>query len=281
MSRAQTRPVAMRGPAKSRLEPSAMASLPPAQLRQLIRAGEYCGITSGLAPGVAQGNLAVVPNTLADAFEAFCRANPAALPLIERGEPGDPMLRCAANFDVRTDLGGYLVWTNGQPGPVQTDIAEHWHSGLTAFVLGCWFAAEAALDAAGVRMRHVEEGVQGGLFRTTLPNAPAGPFAVQIVVSTRPFARHDADRVVAITARLPTAHGAPVNVGSPEAIGIHNLSKPDFGEPLPPSANEVAISWACGLTGQEALVDAGLPYFITHQPGCMVVTDIPVGAPPS
>ena len=33
--------------------------------------------------------------------------------------------------------------------------------------------------------------------------------------------------------------------------------------------------WACGVTPQNALRGAGLPLAITHQPGFMLITDIP------
>lgn len=245
------------------------------ELRALIRDGRYDGITSGLAPGVLQGNLAILPEAQADEFAAFCAANPAALPLIERGRPGDPILHCADGFDVRTDLPRYQVWRDGRPAEAPAGIRGLWRDDLVAFVLGCWFANEAAIAAAGLRQRHVELGIQGALFRTRRSAAPAGRFAGPEVVSMRPFAAADADSVAAITAARPFAHGAPVHVGDPAELGIADLARPDFGDPIPPEDGEVAMYWACGLTGQEALVRAGLPFFITHRPGCMVVTDLP------
>jgi uncharacterized protein YcsI (UPF0317 family) len=251
-----------------------MAGWPPARIRAAIRDGRYGGLTTGLAPGFLQGNLVVVPETAAEAFEAFCRANPRSLPLVERGRPGDPTLRCAAGIDLRGDVPGYVVWEGGRPTRTVPDIADLWTPDLTAFVLGCWFANEAPLAAAGIRLRHVEEGVQGGLFRTRRTARPAGPFAGPIVMSMRPFAHADVASVAAITARAPLAHGAPAHVGDPSELGIGDLARPDFGEPLVPGPGETAMFWECGLTGQEALVRSGLPFFVTHRPGHMVLTDI-------
>ena len=75
--------------------------------------------------------------------------------------------------------------------------------------------------------------------------------------------------------RVTNSHGAPVHVGKPAALGIADLARPDYGEPLPPEAGEVPMYWACGLTGSAALEAARPPIAITHAPGCMVVTDLP------
>ncbi|MAS45355.1 MAG: hypothetical protein CML46_02475 [Rhodobacteraceae bacterium] len=250
-----------------------LAALSPSALRALIRAGDHAGVTSGLAPGVLQGNLAILPTEAADDFAAFCAANPAALPVIERGRPGDPILTCAAGFDLRTDLPGYQVWRDGAPAETCADISALWSSDLTAFALGCWFANESALAAAGIRMRHIERGVQGALFRTRRAATPAGRFSGPEVVSMRPFATADVPRIRAITGARPQAHGAPLDLDA-AALGV-DLSAPDWGDAIPPERGETALFWPCGLTGQEALAASGLPFFITHRPGCMVVTDLP------
>ena len=59
-----------------------------------------------------------------------------------------------------------------------------------------------------------------------------------------------------ICARFSQAHGAPVHRGDPAAIGINNLAKPDFGDPVEVKPNEVAVFWACGVTPQAALQQA-------------------------
>ena len=37
---------------------------------------------------------------------------------------------------------------------------------------------------------------------------------------------------------------------------------------------EVPVFWACGVTSQAALEAAGIPFFIAHAPGCMLITDL-------
>jgi uncharacterized protein YcsI (UPF0317 family) len=217
----------------------------------------------------------VLPAEHASAFEDFCRANAQACPLLGRGTPGQAVLEAlGADLDIRTDVGRYQVFEHGRHTSSHGDITTLWQGDSVAFVLGCWFSNEAALAQAGVRLRHVEQGIQGGLFRTSRATTRCGPFGGPLVVSMRPFAAADVERVAAITGAALLAHGAPVHVGAPEALGITDLALPDYGEALPPEPGEVPMYWACGLTANAALEAAGLPLAITHAPGCMVVTDL-------
>jgi uncharacterized protein YcsI (UPF0317 family) len=90
----------------------------------------------------------------------------------------------------------------------------------------------------------------------------------------RPFARGDVHAVAALTARYPKSHGAPLHTGDPEPLGIRDLGKPDFGEPIALEHGEIPLYWGCGLTALTALEGAGLPLFITHAPGAMLITDL-------
>ncbi|MEQ8514431.1 MAG: DUF1445 domain-containing protein, partial [Chromatocurvus sp.] len=74
--------------------------------------------------------------------------------------------------------------------------------------------------------------------------------------------------------RFPAVHGAPVHLGDPAAIGIGDLSTPDFGDAVTVKDGEMPVFWACGVTPQVALENARLPFAITHSPGCMLVTDL-------
>ena len=127
--------------------------------------------------------------------------------------------------------------------------------------------------AACVPVRHVEQGRNVPMFVTEC--RPAGIFRGRLVVSMRPV---PLDRVAAaaqVTARYPAVHGAPVHVGSPAALGIADLSKPDFGDPVDVQDGDVPVFWACGVTPQVALARARPPFAITHAPGHMFITDVP------
>ena len=62
---------------------------------------------------------------------------------------------------------------------------------------------EWIVERTGIRMRHIERGVQGALFRTRRAATPAGRFSGPEVVSMRPFATADVPRIRAITGARP------------------------------------------------------------------------------
>jgi uncharacterized protein YcsI (UPF0317 family) len=142
------------------------------------------------------------------------------------------------------------------------------------FVLGCSLTFEQALVEAGLRLQHVERSTAVPMFRTSVPTRPAGMFQGPLVVSMRPFRPADAIRAIQITSRFPTMHGAPVHMGFPQAIGIRDLSKPDYGEAVEISADELPVFWACGVTPQAVVEAAKVPFCITHYPGAMLITDL-------
>lgn len=245
------------------------------RVRGAIRRGEWTKHTSGLADELVQGNVVILPQALADDFLLFCQRNPKPCPLLAVGRPGDPSLPgLGEGIDIRSDMPRYRVWRDGELVGEPTDIADVWREDLVTFVIGCSFSFEQALMDAGMRLRHVDEGRNVAMYRTHLATAPAGPFAGPMVVSMRPFKAADAARAVEITSRFPDVHGAPVHVGDPAAIGIHDLSRPDYGDAVAVLPDEVPVFWACGVTPQAAIAKARLPFCITHAPGAMLITDL-------
>jgi uncharacterized protein YcsI (UPF0317 family) len=79
--------------------------------------------------------------------------------------------------------------------------------------------------------------------------------------------------VVALTQRYPLAHGAPVHIGAPEAIGV-DLQRPDHGDVVRLEPGDVPVFWGCGVTPQYAAVGAQVEWMITHAPGRPLVTDL-------
>jgi uncharacterized protein YcsI (UPF0317 family) len=253
-----------------------LAQATAAELRTLIRRAEHLGPTAGLARGRVQTNLVIVPAADAADFERFCRLNARPCPLVGMSRPGEPTIPAvAAGADLRTDLPKYRVFRHGKLDPHEpTDIRAHWRDDLVAFLLGCSFTFENALAAAGLPVRHVEQGCNVPMFRTNRDCVPAGKFAGPLVVSMRPYLPEELARVAEITARFPRMHGAPIHVGDPQALGIEDLSRPDFGDPVTIHPGETPVFWACGVTPQLALVAARCELAITHSPGCMFVTDL-------
>jgi uncharacterized protein YcsI (UPF0317 family) len=247
----------------------------PAHLRRAIRAGELTGSTAGLAPGYLQANLVILPEAEAFDFLRYCERNPKPCPLLAVGEPGDPALPAlGGDIDVSRDLPGYRVFRNGELSERRGDVADLWRDDLVAFAIGCSFSWEEELLAQGIPLRHVAERRNVAMYVTDRSTEPSGRFAGNLVVSMRPFAPADAIRAIQITTRFPKAHGAPVHFADPGAIGIGDLAKPDFGEANRIEAGEVPVFWACGVTPQVAIRQAGVELCITHEPGCMLITDL-------
>lgn len=252
----------------------------PREVREACRRGLWRAPTAGLAPGYLQANLVVLPLSLAFDFMRFCQRNPGPCPLIEVLDPGDPEPRLSApGADVRTDLPRYRVYRDGALTGEADHILDLWRDDAVAFLLGCSFSFDAALAAAGIPVRHVELGVNVPMYRTRVECVPAGPFRGPLVVSMRPVPAGLVPRAVEVTARLPHAHGAPVHVGAPEALGIADLGRPDWGAPVPVLPGEVPVFWACGVTPQAAALASGVPLMIAHAPGHMFVTDLPAAVP--
>jgi uncharacterized protein YcsI (UPF0317 family) len=66
-----------------------------------------------------------------------------------------------------------------------------------------------------------------------------------------------------------------VHAGAPQEIGIKDLSRPEFGDPVRIERGEVPVFWARGVTPQAAVMASRVPFAITHAPGHMFITDIP------
>src|SRR4051794_1966683 len=134
------------------------AILTPSQAREVFRTGELPATTSGWCRGYVQANLLAVPRDLAFDALLFAVRNPVACPLLEVTEPGDPHTRDVASADLRTDLPAYRVYEHGEPVAEVPDVTPYWREDLVALLIGCSFTAEAALSAAGVPLRHLEQG---------------------------------------------------------------------------------------------------------------------------
>lgn len=254
----------------------------PAEVRAACRRGEFRGGTSGRCPGYAQANLVALPGPLADDFRRFCERNPRPCPLLAVSETpaGGPALEAvAAGADLRTDLPRYRVWRAGEPPVERETAAADWPEDFAAFLLGCSFGFEAALVAAGIPLRHQEEGRVVPMYVTSRECEPAGPFRGPLVVSMRPVPAARVEEAAALSGGFPLAHGAPVHAGDPAALGISDLSRPDFGEDGGLRPGEVPVFWACGVTSQLAARNAEPERMIAHAPGHMFVTDLPVGGP--
>ena len=245
------------------------------EVRQQIREGKWRRPTAGLAPGFVQANLAILPRALAFDFLLFAQRNPKPCPVIEVTDVGSPEPKLSApGADLRTDLPKYRIYRNGVLEGEATDLGSVWRDDLVSFLLGCSFTFESALLQAGVPVRHIEEDRNVPMFISGIQCTPAGVFRGPLVVTMRPIPAGLVSRAVQITGRYPGVHGSPVHVGDPAIIGIRDLGKPDFGDPVTIRPGEIPVFWACGVTPQAVAMQAKPPLMLTHAPGYMFITDL-------
>ena len=245
----------------------------PSEVCQQIRGGSWRGVTSGVAPGYVQANLAILPKDLAFEFLLFCQRNPKPCPLLEVIEAGDvePALT-AAGADIRTDIPGYRIYENGKMVKEVESLVPYWKDDLVSFLMGCSFSFETAMVEAGIRLRHQELERNVAMNITNIPTTPAGRFSGPMVVSMRPIKREQIVRAVQVTSRFPATHGAPVHSGDPAAIGIKDISRPDFGDAVDIYPGEEPVFWACGVTPQAVALNCKPSLMMTHTPGMMFIT---------
>jgi len=65
-------------------------------------------------------------------------------------------------------------------------------------------------------------------------------------VSYRPIPKHLIDDTIRVTNECGAAHGPPIHVGDPSAIGISDITRPDFGDAVEAKEGDEPVFWACG-----------------------------------
>jgi len=246
----------------------------PWEVRKLIREGKITGPTAGMCAGYAQANLVVLPREYAYDFLLFTQRNHKSCPLLEVTETGSRLTReCADGADLATDIPKYRIYENGIMTGEYTDVSDYWREDLVSFLLGCSFSFESALLEAGIEVRHITEQKNVPMYITNIDCVPAGAFSGKMVVSMRPIPQAQVELAVQVTGKMPMVHGAPFHAGDPEAIGIHDLSRPDFGDSVTIRPGEVPVFWCCGVTPQSVVMHVKPSFCITHSPGHMFLTD--------
>lgn len=254
---------------------TALSSLSPVELRQLIRRGEYTDQTSGLAPGYTQANLVILPKKLAYDFLLFTQRNPKPCPILEVSDVGSRKLhRFATDIDLANDFPKYRIYRHGVLDQEVTSVEPYWRDDLVSFIIGCSFSFESELITAGIEIRQITEGVNVPMYNTNIALDPAGRFHGNMVVSMRPIPEEQVVTAVKVTAAMPRVHGAPIQIGDPAKIGISDLAHPDYGDAVTIKPGEVPVFWPCGVTPQNVIMQTKPDFVITHSPGHMLVTDV-------
>ena len=244
----------------------------PRTARARFREG-LAGPTAGVARGHTQANLISVPADWAYEMLLFCQRNPKPCPVLDVTDAGSVTTVLAPDADLRTDLPRYRVWENGELVDEPTDVREHWRGDLVSFLIGCSFTFEWALTAAGVPVRHVEQGRNVPMYVTSWQCRPAGRLRGPMVVSMRPVPPGLLSAAIRESSLLPAVHGGPVHCGDPSGLGIEDLGRPDFGDPVDFEPDDIPVFWACGVTPQAAVMASRPPFALTHAPGQMFLSD--------
>nr|CAB3226522.1 UPF0317 protein C14orf159, mitochondrial [Phallusia mammillata] len=247
----------------------------PSTVRKLIRIGDLKRQATPLfCEGYKQANIVILPSSLTSDFEKFAKGNSASIPLLYTSKPGDfeaPEL--CNNSDIRTDVPLYTVIKNGV---VETEV-EHLKdfdmSNMVTFYIGCSFSFYQALIENGVTSAKAP-GKNVSMYKTNVDCYPSGPFKCKMVVSMQPVHHSKLNMAADVTNCMKDVHGAPIHFGSPESIGIKDISKVDFGDATDIEEGFVPVFWCCGVTGLEALRSANVDLSFTHSPGHMFITDV-------
>jgi uncharacterized protein YcsI (UPF0317 family) len=249
-----------------------VADLSPGQARERFRAGERV-ITAGWCKGWTQANLIAVPASLRYELLLFAHRNPQACPVLDVGEPGAWSTGLFGG-DLRTDLPGYRLYRDGAAVADLGEVTAEWRADLVPFLIGCSFTFERALLAAGVPVRHLEAGTNVPMYVTGRACESTGSLSGPLVVSMRPVPAELVETAVEVSGRYPSVHGAPMHIGDPATLGIADLARPDYGDPVEVREGEVPLFWACGVTPQQAVLASGVEYAIGHLPGHMAIMDV-------
>ena len=246
------------------------------EIRKRIRLEQYNNHTSGLAANKLQSNIVILPHEYSNDFYKYCKLNAKACPLVGQTKLNNPCFETLGDdIDIRSDVPLYNIYKNGNLISITRIIKEYWNDNFIAFAIGCSFSFEDALLNAGLEIDHITNNKVVPMYRTNIKNKKSGPFNSKMVVSMRIFNKKDIKKVNQISENFSYAHGDPIHNGDPMEIGIDDILSPDWGDsPRTKNKDEEYIFWACGVTPQNAIIEAKIPFCITHTPGHMLITDI-------
>ncbi|XP_059544101.1 D-glutamate cyclase, mitochondrial [Myotis daubentonii] len=237
--------------------------------------------------GPRPASVVVLHRALAPAFETFCQANRGPLPLLGRSEPGKWALPAlGADSGTRKDRPQFRKYEFGACTGSLASLEEHSEQlkDMVTFFLGCSASLEGAWEKAGLPRRDPPGHGHVGAYKTTVPCATVAGFCCPLVVTMRPVPKDKLERLVQASCALMGEQGQPVHIGDPELLGIRDLSRPDYGDPVPCQPGEVPVFWPSQLTSLEAVSSYQTPLAFTSAPGSTVMTDLkdleaPAGCP--
>ena len=125
---------------------------------------------------------------------------------------------------------------------------------MVTFYIGCVaHCVKKLLRDGGIP---VQEKENSPLYITNLSSNNAGPFSSSVVVSLLSIPKNLLQKAVDITVNFKDLPGMPIHIGDPHAIGIRDISKPDFGD-SPNLQGGVPVFWASSVTAHLGVRSAG------------------------
>lgn len=227
--------------------------------------------------GPRPASVVVLHRALAPAFETFCQANRGPLPLLGRSELGKWALPAlGAISGTRMDRPQFCKYEFGACTGRLTSLEEFSEQlkDMVAFFLGGSASLDGAWEKVGLPRRDPLGHGHVGAYKTTVPCATVAGFCCPLVVTMRPVPKDKLERLVQASCSLMGEQGQPVHIGDPELLGIRDLSRPDYGDPVPCQPGEVPVFWPSQLTSLEAVSGYQTPLAFTSAPGSTVMTDL-------
>lgn len=243
------------------------------EFRKKIASSLFYKPTAGYCKGNVQANMLVIPKEYASSFEEFAKENPKAIPVLEIIKESHFSKILAPNANLLNELPSYNIYENGVLVKRVKDITSYYKEDFVFFLIGCSFTFENSLEEANIKLRHVEELKNVSMYNTNIKLKEVDMFKGTMVVSMRPIKKEDVAKACVVTSHYPKMHGAPIQVGYPEMIGITDINKPEYGDMIEIKENEIPLFWPCGVTPENVIKQIKLPFAITHTPGHMFVSD--------
>ncbi|KAK2503302.1 hypothetical protein MC885_001396, partial [Smutsia gigantea] len=231
---------------------------------------------SSVAVGLRPASVVILHRSLTLDFERFCQANSGPLPLLGRSEPGKWTLpSLGAVPDTRTGCSQFLKYEFGACTGSLASLEEYSEQlkDMVAFLLGCSFSLEGALEQVGLPRGDPAGHGHAGAYKTTVPCATVAGFCCPLVVTMRPIPKDKLEELVRASCSMG-AEGQPIHIGDPELLGIQDLAKPDYGDPVVCQPGDVPVFWPSQMTSLEAVSSCRTPLAFTSAPGCTVLTSL-------
>ena len=246
----------------------------PAQAaRRDIREKRHTGTTRGLAMGYVQCNLAVSAARGRVRLPPLLPAQPPRLPVLEVCDPGDPEpKRLAPGADLRTDLPRYAVYRAGERLDDVTDLRALWRDDLVAFLIGSGITFDDALERAGVPTDK-----DRWVLRSTIPTVPAGRFRGDMIVTMRWLTPQQAIRATQVStgSRSTTARRSTSAIRT-RSVPISRGRSSGRRQSASRRPRRRCFS-TCGVTPQQAALDARVDLLLAHAPARGFVADVRSG----